>query len=44
MDSRISLDPHLVARLTKFSKKGLDPSTVFVGKTQDNKVIDAIKK
>ena len=25
MDSRISLDPHLIARLTKLSKKGLDP-------------------
>jgi len=44
MDSRISLDPHLIWRLTKLSKRGLDSLTVFVGKTQDKQFTDTLKK
>lgn len=44
MDSRISLDPHLIWRFTKLSKQGLDPTTVFVGKTQDKQFADTLKK
>lgn len=35
MDSRISIDPRLIWRITRLSKKGLDPALVFVGKTKD---------
>jgi len=43
LDSRISLDPHLLARLTKLSKQGIDPSTVFIGKTQDKQLAETLK-
>lgn len=35
MDSAISIDPHLIARLTRLSKQGRDPGAVNVGKMQD---------
>lgn len=35
MDSRISLDPHLIGRLKHLSKQGIDPVAIFVGKDQD---------
>jgi len=44
MDSRISLDPHLIARLTQFSKQGIDPSIVIMGKTQYKKLTYTLKK
>jgi len=43
MDSSISLDPHLIWRLTKLSKKGLQSTTVFVGKTQDKQFVESLK-
>jgi len=44
MDCRISLDPHLIWRLTKLSKQGIDPSTIFVGKDQDKQLAETLKK
>jgi len=44
MDSRISIDPHLIWKITKLSKQGLDPSTTFVDKTKDKKLAQQIKK
>lgn len=44
MDSRISLDPHLIWRVTKLSKQGEDPSLVFVNKTKDKKLAKTLKK
>jgi len=44
MDSRISLDPYLIWRLTKLSKQGKDPVTVFVNKTQDTQLAETLKK
>lgn len=44
MDSKISLDPHLIWRLTKFSKYVEDPLTVFFGKTQDKQFAEMMKK
>lgn len=44
MDSGISIDPHLIWRITRLSKKGLNPSTMFIDKTKDKKLVDQIKK
>lgn len=44
MDYRISLDPHLIRRLTRLSKKSIGPTTVFVGKDQDKQFADTLNK
>jgi len=44
MDSRISIDPNLIWRITRLSKIGLDPSMAFVDKTKDKKLAEQIKK
>ena len=43
MDLRISLYPHLVVRITRLSKQGIDSSTVNVGKTEDKQLPDTLK-
>jgi len=44
MDSGISLDPHLVWRISRLSMQGLDSSTVFISKDQDKQLVDTLKK
>lgn len=44
MDSMISLGPHLIARLTRLSKQGIDPASTFMGKTQDKQLTSTLKK
>jgi len=44
MDSRVSVDPHLVWLITHLSRDGIDPTTVFVGKDQDKQLVDTLKK
>lgn len=44
MDSKISLDPHLIWRIMKLRKKGKDPTTVFVDKTQDKQLAEKLNK
>lgn len=43
MDSTISIDTHLIVRLTRLSKQGRDLGAVNVGKTQDKQLADMLK-
>jgi len=44
MDSRISLNPHLIWWITQLSKQGCDPSIAFVNKTKYKQLADNLKK
>ena len=44
MDSRISIDHHLIWRIQRLSKAGLDPSTTFMDKTNEKKLAEQIKE
>lgn len=43
MDSKISIDHHLIWRITRLSKKGLDCVPMFVRKTKDKQLAQKIK-
>ena len=44
MDTRISLDPYLIWKITKLSKQGKDPTKVFMDKTRDKQLTEKLKK
>jgi len=43
MESRISIDPHLIWRITRLSKQGIDPASEFIGKDKDKQLAKEIK-
>lgn len=43
MDSRISINPHLIWRITRLSKQGIDPTSEFVEKDKDKQLAKDIK-
>jgi len=44
MDAKISIEPHLIWRITRLSKKGLDLALVFIGKMKDKQSAQKINK
>ena len=43
MNSKISINPHLIWRIKRLSKQGIDPASEFVRKDKDKKLVKDIK-